>query len=41
MPKLSMIGALGHPGRLGGPSHGMPLRGTGPIHWHGMGGPKM
>ena len=41
MPKLSMIGALGHPGRLGGPSHGMPLRGTGPLHWHGMGGPKM
>ena len=33
LPKLSLIGAYGHPARLGGPR--MPLRSQGPIHWHG------
>lgn len=38
MPKLSMIGHLGHPARLGGPPG---VRGTGPMHWHGFSGSRM
>ena len=38
MPKLSMIGHLGHPARLGGPPG---ARTTGPMHWHGFSGSRM
>ena len=41
MPRLALIGPLGHPARLGGPSHGMPLRKPGPLHWHGLSGSRM
>ena len=41
MPTLALIGPVGHPARLGGPSQGSFMRNPGPMHWHGLSGSRM